>query len=119
LPNWYRSADLVVLPSNSEGVPNVLVEAAACGIPFVATRVGGIPEIAHLSAGELVPPGDPAALAGAMEPWLRTESSAGSGLAAPVPSAAACAAATVNLFSDVLSGRNVNSSIPKFVNIPA
>jgi glycosyltransferase involved in cell wall biosynthesis len=61
MPDWYRAADLVVLPSRSEGVPNVLLEAAACGTPFIATRVGGIPEIAHPDA--LVPADDPNALA--------------------------------------------------------
>jgi teichuronic acid biosynthesis glycosyltransferase TuaC len=66
LPDWYRAADLFVLSSYSEGVPVVLLEAAACGTPFVASRVGGIPEIAHLSASRLVPAGDAAALAEAI-----------------------------------------------------
>jgi glycosyltransferase involved in cell wall biosynthesis len=66
LPDWYRAADLFVLPSLSEGVPNVLLEATACGVPFVATRVGGVPEIAHLGEHELVPPADPQSLARAM-----------------------------------------------------
>jgi len=70
LPEWYCAADLLVLPSRSEGVPNVLLEAAACRTPFVATRVGGIPEIAHLGASRLVPPGDPAALAQAIRDVL-------------------------------------------------
>jgi glycosyltransferase involved in cell wall biosynthesis len=48
----------------------VLLEAAACGIPFVASRVGGIPEIAHLGRSELVPPGDPYQLARVLEPFL-------------------------------------------------
>ncbi len=63
LPDWYRAADVVALPSFSEGIPNVLLEASACGRPFVATRVGGIPEIADRAASRLVPPGDPGALA--------------------------------------------------------
>lgn len=66
LPDWYRAADVFVLPSHSEGVPNVLMEAMACGTPFVASRVGGIPEIAHLGAGELVPAGDAPSLARAL-----------------------------------------------------
>jgi glycosyltransferase involved in cell wall biosynthesis len=66
LPDWYRAADVVSLPSYSEGIPNVLREALACGRPFVATRVGGIPELVRGPAGRLVPPGDPAALADAL-----------------------------------------------------
>ena len=66
LGDWYRAADVVVAPSHSEGVPGVLLEAAACGVPFVATRVGGIPEIADMVPSQLVPPKDPAALAQAI-----------------------------------------------------
>jgi glycosyltransferase involved in cell wall biosynthesis len=63
LPDWYRAADVFALPSRSEGVPNVLLEAMACRTPFVASRVGGIPEVAVPEVGRLVPPEDPAALA--------------------------------------------------------
>jgi len=63
LPDWFRAAELFVLPSRSEGVPNVLLEASACGTPYVASRVGGIPEIAHLGDGRLVAPTDATALA--------------------------------------------------------
>jgi glycosyltransferase involved in cell wall biosynthesis/peptidoglycan/xylan/chitin deacetylase (PgdA/CDA1 family) len=66
LPDWYRAADLTVLPSWSEGLPNVLRESLACGTPFVASRVGGIPEIAREGGSRLVPPGDPSALADAL-----------------------------------------------------
>jgi glycosyltransferase involved in cell wall biosynthesis len=66
LPDWYRVADLTVLPSHSEGVPNVLRESLACGTPFVASRVGGIPEIASGTACKLVPPGDADQLASAI-----------------------------------------------------
>ena len=66
LPDWYRAADLSVLSSLSEGIPNVLRESLACGTPFVATRVGDVAEFCPDAAGDLVPPGDPAALAAAL-----------------------------------------------------
>jgi teichuronic acid biosynthesis glycosyltransferase TuaC len=66
LPDWYRAADLTVLASRSEGVPNVLRESLACGTPFVATRVGGVHEIAAGTANRLVPPEDATALADAI-----------------------------------------------------
>ncbi len=66
LPDWFRAADVTVLPSLSEGVPNVLLESIACGTPFVASRVGSIPEIADDACDRLVPPGQPEALAAAI-----------------------------------------------------
>jgi teichuronic acid biosynthesis glycosyltransferase TuaC len=60
---WIAAADAVVLPSWSEGYPNVLVEAIACGRPVVATDVGGAGEIVTGANGVLVPPRDPVALA--------------------------------------------------------
>jgi teichuronic acid biosynthesis glycosyltransferase TuaC len=71
--DWYRAADLTVLPSLSEGIPNTLRESLACGTPFVASRVGGISEIADEPANRLVSPGDSTALAEAIEQAL-TES---------------------------------------------
>jgi glycosyltransferase involved in cell wall biosynthesis len=62
LASWYRAADFIILPSLSEGVPNVLLESMACGVPWIASRVGGIPEIADDRRDELVPPADPDAL---------------------------------------------------------
>ena len=66
LPDWYRAADITVMSSWSEGIPNVLLESLACGTPFVATGVGSIPDLAVDPAHDIVPPGDAAALARAI-----------------------------------------------------
>ncbi len=68
---WYRAADLKVMCSDSEGLPNVLREALACGVPFVSTDVGSIREIADDRWSILTPKGDAAALAAGMETALR------------------------------------------------
>jgi teichuronic acid biosynthesis glycosyltransferase TuaC len=63
IAGWMRAADVVVLPSEAEGFPNVVREALACGRPVVATPVGDLPRILTPDAGRLVPPRDPVALA--------------------------------------------------------
>lgn len=71
VPAWLQAADVVVMPSRSEGLPITLLEAMAVGAPLVATRVGGIPEaLTDGETGILVPPEDPAALAGAVRGLL-------------------------------------------------
>lgn len=68
---FYALADVLALPSHSEGSPNVLLEAMAAGLAVAATRVGGVPEIAE--DGEtalLVPARDPAAMAEALRGLL-------------------------------------------------
>lgn len=66
--------DLFVHPSLDDAFPTVLLEAMAAGLPIVASRVGGIPEIVTPGVtGELVPPGDAAALAGAIAALLKND----------------------------------------------
>ncbi len=67
LPGLYGAADLLVLATQSEGWPNVLLEAMACGTPAVATGVGGIPEVVTApAAGRLMASRTPEALAEAV-----------------------------------------------------
>jgi glycosyltransferase involved in cell wall biosynthesis len=64
LDSLIAAADVVTLPSLTEGLPNVALEASAAGVPVVATAVGGTPEvIADGETGLLLAPGDSAALA--------------------------------------------------------
>ncbi len=64
---YLQAADIFVLPSAGEGLSNALLEAMACGLPVVATAVGGAPDvIAHGDSGLLVPTADPAALTDAI-----------------------------------------------------
>lgn len=64
---WYRSASALVLASEKESFGRVLVEAMACGVPVIATNVGGIPEVLRGGQdGLLVPPGNPQYLADAI-----------------------------------------------------
>ncbi|MEQ4717345.1 glycosyltransferase [Nonomuraea sp. B19D2] len=67
---WLARADVVVLPSLSEGLSNAVMEAMAQRRPIVATAVGGTPELL-VDRGVLVPPGDPKALAEGIARLLR------------------------------------------------
>ena len=64
VPAIMRSFDLFVLPSIAEGISNTILEAMASGVPVVATRVGGNPELVDDGVcGAIVPPSDPPAMA--------------------------------------------------------
>jgi glycosyltransferase involved in cell wall biosynthesis len=62
----YQQTDVFCLPSFSEGLPCVVIEAMACGVPVVATDVGGVAEVVDDQSGIIIPPGDSAALTEAL-----------------------------------------------------
>jgi teichuronic acid biosynthesis glycosyltransferase TuaC len=81
IATWLNSSDLLCLPSESEGCPNVIVEALSCGTPVVATNVGGIPELVDERCGVLISSNRPDAIAEGLRkafsmPWNRAGISA-------------------------------------------
>jgi len=74
IPLWISASDCVVLPSLSEGFPTILPEVMLCGVPIVATAVGGVPEAVHdQETGWLVPPSNSSAIAHALRTLLTDE----------------------------------------------
>ncbi|XXX82590.1 glycosyltransferase family 4 protein [Sorangium sp. So ce134] len=81
MPAAYRSADICCIPSHAEGLPNVLLEAMATGLPCVVTPVGAVPEVIEGEGGRValaVAPRDEAALRDALrslrdDPSLRAQ----------------------------------------------
>lgn len=72
--DWWQRASVAVLPSRSEGMPVSLMEAAACGVPAVATAVGGVAElVVDDVTGVVTPSDDVAALADGLERLLTSE----------------------------------------------
>jgi glycosyltransferase involved in cell wall biosynthesis len=72
IPEILHALDIFVLPSLGEGLSNTILEAMSTGLPVVATRVGGNPELViDGQTGLLVPIGDPLAMAAAIEHYLR------------------------------------------------
>jgi glycosyltransferase involved in cell wall biosynthesis len=78
VPELLQGLNVFVLPSIAEGISNTILEAMACGLPVVATRVGGNAELVVAGeTGQLVPPSDPDALARAMLAYVRAPARAG------------------------------------------
>jgi glycosyltransferase involved in cell wall biosynthesis len=72
--DYYQAADVFILPSIQEGFPNVILEAMSCGLPCIASEIGGVTDILKQdSQGILVPPGDPDALSEAMKRILSSQ----------------------------------------------
>lgn len=111
VPNLLRAADFFVVSSYLEGMGTATLDAMAAGLPVVATRVGGIPEIvAEGETGLLVPPRDPNALADAMvrvagDPNLRARLGAAGKKRARLFSADRTAEGTRQLYEEALASR--------------
>lgn len=74
IPDIFRVMDLFVLPSLTEGLPNVILEAFACKKPVISTCVGGVPElVTNDKNGLLIEACNPGALAIAMEKCIQSE----------------------------------------------
>ena len=77
MPMFYRSADVFALSSEFDNSPNAVLEAMACGLPVVATDVGGVRQfVTDGDGGIVVAPGDAAALAAALERFLTSPAAA-------------------------------------------
>lgn len=105
--DYLAALDVFVFPSREEGLGSSLIDAMAQGLPIVASRVGGIPElITHERTGLLVPPSDAAALAQALmrlagdSAW-RAQLGTTARAAAAAYTPEAMAAAYLNLYHDV------------------
>lgn len=110
VPALLAAADVVVVPGTWEGQPLIVQEALRAGTPLVASRTGGIPALTGEDGALLVPPGDPAALAGAVrqvlaEPDVAARlSAAAAARAAALPTPAAAAGAAIAAYERLISG---------------
>lgn len=114
---WMASADLVCLPSRREGMPLVLLEALALGVPVLATECGDgcLELLAHGKFGGLVPVDEPTALADAIErhvadPRDLTDRAAAAAAALEAQKVGAMAVSYERLLAELISGQRELSS---------
>lgn len=118
--DWYAAADVVVLPSLSEGFPFVLLEALAMSCPVVATAVNGVPEIIEEgTTGVLVPPRNARALETAIRnvlrdpAWAAHMARAGQKIVATRLTAAKMVQDTMAVFEEALTASHRSRTIPR------
>lgn len=119
LAQLVASASLQVIPSRYEGFSIPAVEAMACGTPVVASGVGALPDLLADGVGRLVPAGDPAALAAAIQQVLDSPAeaarmgAAGRTRAVETYSWRAVARATAEVYAEVIaaSGRTTPAEV--------
>lgn len=127
VPDLLRMMDLFVLPSLGEGISNTLLEAMASGLPLIATRVGGNPELVDEGGnGLLVPVADPAALARAIGAYLADEAlrrrhgAAGRAKIAEHFGWDRCVESYLGVYDDLLGrarrGRDLETEVGRFVS---
>jgi len=124
IPSQLAMLDLLVLPSRWEGMPNAALEAMASGLPVVATRVGGTPEVvADGETGVLVAPGDADALAEALgrlihSPALRAQmGAAGRTRVESYFALNRIVAAVQELYETMLQERNMSQAHPRRIRV--
>ena len=124
LADWYRAADLVVVPSHSESFGLVAIEAQACGTPVVAARVGGLPTAVDDGVtGVLVDGHDPKAWAAVLtglldEPLRRRRMACTAAVAATRFGWDATVDALLDVYGDALSERFPRSLAARYDAVP-
>jgi glycosyltransferase involved in cell wall biosynthesis len=119
-----KRSDLFVFPTLADTQPLVVNEALACGLPIVASRVGGIPYQIDEGCGVLVPPGDSIALASAIERLaadrarLRAMADAAATRGARLPTWSDSAVTARAAYEAVLAARRASRSGHRRPNVP-
>jgi glycosyltransferase involved in cell wall biosynthesis len=122
---WMRAADLMLFPSHAEGLPNVVMEAMAAGLPVVSTDVGGVREIiADGVSGIVVPPEDVPAMTHAIErmledrAWARQVAERGRAFIHRFFDVDRNTPALVSLLRHLASGGSPESPFPPCADVP-